>query len=71
MSDELKHVKHDGFNNLAVVTLGAVVDIAEDMIPKTNQYQFLGSFDGLGRLNSPGPGKDLLRTRRSPRGGTA
>jgi hypothetical protein len=52
MSDELKQVKHDGFNNVAVVTLGAVVHIAEDMIPKDHQYQFLGYFDGLGRYNS-------------------
>jgi hypothetical protein len=52
MSDEYKGVKHKAFHNLAVVTLGAVVDIAEDMIPRKNQYQFLGAFDGLGRINS-------------------
>jgi hypothetical protein len=52
MSDEYNGVKHKAFHNLAVVTLGAVVDIAEDMIPKQNQYQFLGAFDALGRVNS-------------------
>ena len=52
ISNELKPVKHEGFSNLAVVTLGAVVDIAEDLIPKDNQYQFLGSFDSLGFCNS-------------------
>ena len=37
---------------MAVVTLGSVVDIAEDMIPRDKLYQFLGAFDGLGRFNS-------------------
>jgi hypothetical protein len=53
--ENVKHVKHVKdkvfLQNLAVVTLGAVVDIA-DMIPKENQYQFLGSLDSLGLCNS-------------------
>lgn len=52
MSNELKGLGQQPFHNLAVVTLGAVVDIAEDMVPKDNQYQYLGAFDGLGMMNS-------------------
>jgi hypothetical protein len=51
LSDELRHVEHPALG-LMVVTLGAVVDIATDIIWKENQKQFLGSLDGLGRLNS-------------------
>jgi hypothetical protein len=42
----------DPFNSLAVVTLGAVVDLPTSLIKKENQYQFLGTLDLLGRLNS-------------------
>jgi len=52
ISADMKPVTHDCFQNLAVVTLGAVVDIAEDMIPRDRQYQFLGAFDSLGFINS-------------------
>jgi len=53
MSDEMAEVdNHPVFKNLAVVTLGAVVDISKDLIPEANQYQFLGTFDILGLGNS-------------------
>jgi len=52
MSEEYEGVQNKAFQNLAVVTLGSVVDIAEDMIPRDKLYQFLGAFDGLGRFNS-------------------
>jgi hypothetical protein len=42
----------DPFNSLAVVTLGAVVDLPEALIKPENQYQLLGSLDLLGRVNS-------------------
>jgi hypothetical protein len=42
----------DPFNSLVVVTLGAVVDLPTALVKKENQYQFLGSLDLLGRVNS-------------------
>jgi len=39
-------------NNLAVVTLGAVVNLPDELIKKENQHQFLGTLDLLGRTNS-------------------
>jgi hypothetical protein len=42
----------DPFNSLVVVTLGAVVGLPTALIKKENQYQFLGTLDLLGRLNS-------------------
>ncbi len=39
-------------NNLAVVTLGAVVNLPDELIRKENQHQFLGTLDLLGRTNS-------------------
>lgn len=44
--------RDDPFNSLVVVTLGAVVDLPKAFIKPENQYQFLGSLDLLGRLNS-------------------
>jgi hypothetical protein len=54
------------FHNLAVVTLGAVVDISTDIISEENQYQFLGTFDLLGYLNSRSKQGDLAPRMRLP-----
>jgi len=54
------------FQNLAVVTLGAVVDIPKDMILEKNQYQFLGTLDALGRMNSRSIGGDIARKTPVP-----
>jgi len=54
------------FHNLAVVTLGAVVDIPKDMILKENQYQFLGTLDGIGRANSRSLAGDIAPRKRIP-----
>ena len=43
---------YDSFNDLSVVTFGAVVNIPEPIIERENLHQFLGSLDLLGRLNS-------------------
>jgi hypothetical protein len=40
------------FQNLSVVTLGAVVDLPKDVILEKNQHQFLGTLDVLGLINS-------------------
>jgi hypothetical protein len=40
------------FNNLAVVTLGAVVDIPPELIRAEHDHQFLGELDLLGMTNS-------------------
>lgn len=56
----------DPFRNLAVVTLGAVVDIPNDMILEENQYQFLGTLDVLGRMNSRAIGGDIARRTPIP-----
>jgi hypothetical protein len=54
------------FRNLAVVTLGAVVDISKDVIPEENIHQFLGTFDSLGYLNSRSNFGDLAPRTRLP-----
>jgi len=56
----------DPFQNLAVVSLGAVVDIPNDMILEKNQYQFLGTLDVLGRMNSRSIGGDIARKTSIP-----
>jgi hypothetical protein len=56
----------DPFHNLAVVSLGAVVDIPCDIIMEANQYQFLGSLDLLGRLNSRSIAGDIARRTSIP-----
>ncbi len=69
MSYALKEVdkgKDKAFHNLAVVTLGAVVDIPKDMILEENQYQFLGTLDVLGRANSRAIGGDVAPRIRIP-----
>lgn len=58
MSTEIKtrtwnSVREEGpFSNLAVVTLGAVVDLPNMLIKPENQHQFLGTLDALGKANS-------------------
>jgi hypothetical protein len=60
IGDILNHFSHvledvngdTAFQNLAVVTLGAVVDLPKNVILAQNQYQFLGTLDALGRFNS-------------------
>jgi hypothetical protein len=54
------------FQDLAVVTLGAVVDIPTDVIPEKNQYQFLGTLDALGVLNSRSLGGDIAPRHSIP-----
>lgn len=68
MSDDLSYVDDDdkAFHNLVVVMLGAVVDISKDIIPEENQYQFLGTFDALGYLNSRAKHGDLAPRTRLP-----
>ena len=69
MSYSLRNVdkgKDKAFHNLAVVTLGAVVDIPKDMILTENQYQFLGTLDVLGRMNSRSLGGDIARRTPIP-----
>jgi hypothetical protein len=68
LRDELSYVDDDdkAFHNLAVVTLGAVVDISTDIIPEENQYQFLGTWDALGYLNSRAKQGDLAPRTRLP-----
>ena len=51
----------DPFQNLAVVTLGSVVNIPRDMILEGNEYQFLGTLDVLGLMNSRTIGGDIAR----------
>lgn len=58
--------KGQAFQNLAVVTLGAVVDIPKDMILEKNQHQFLGTLDALGRMNSRSIGGDIARRTPVP-----
>jgi hypothetical protein len=45
--------------NLAVVSLGAVVDLPSKLVPLENQHQFIGTLDVLGRLNSRSLGGNL------------
>lgn len=69
MSYSLRNVdkgQDKAFHNLAVVTLGAVVDIPKDMILEENQYQFLGTLDALGRMNSRSIGGDIARKTPVP-----
>ena len=69
MSYSLRNVdkgQDKAFHNLAVVTLGAVVDIPKDMILEENQYQFLGTLDALGRMNSRSIGGDIARRTPVP-----
>jgi len=76
IGDVLNHLSYDlrdvdkgadkAFHNLAVVTLGAVVDIPKDMILKENQYQFLGTLDGIGRANSRSLAGDIAPRKRIP-----
>jgi len=48
-----KSVREEGpFDNLAVVTFGAVVDLPDGLIRPENQHQFLGTLDVLGKMNS-------------------
>jgi hypothetical protein len=54
------------FQNLAVVTFGAVVDIPNDVILEKNQYQFLGTLDVLGRINSRSLGGDVAPRQPIP-----
>jgi hypothetical protein len=58
--------KDKSFHNLAVVTLGSVVDLPLDMIHEENQYQFLGTLDLLGRMNSRSIGGDIGRKQAIP-----
>jgi hypothetical protein len=76
ISAVLNHMSHSlrnddsgedkAFHNLAVVTLGAVVDLPGDMILEENQYQFLGTLDLLGRMNSRSIGGDIARKQAVP-----
>jgi hypothetical protein len=68
MSYSLRDARKSGdpFQNLAVVTLGSVVDIPNDMILESNQYQFLGTLDALGRMNSRTIGGDIARKTPIP-----
>jgi hypothetical protein len=52
IGNEKYHSEDLSMKNLVVVTLGAVVDLPTELIKRENQYQFLGSLDCLGRLNS-------------------
>jgi hypothetical protein len=54
------------FHNLAVVTLGAVVDIPKDVVPEQNQYQFLGTLDLLGQINSRSIAGDIAPRQQIP-----
>jgi hypothetical protein len=76
ISAVLNHMSHSlrdensagdkAFHNLAVVTLGAVVDLPSDMVLAENQYQFLGTLDLLGRMNSRSIGGDIARKQSVP-----
>ena len=56
MVDELQsdhgEMPRGPFNNMAVVTLGAVADIPEELFLPGNVHQFLGEWDWLGAMNS-------------------
>jgi len=45
-------VPREPFNNLAVVTLGAVVNVPPELVQSRHVAQFLGELDSLGRINS-------------------
>jgi hypothetical protein len=54
------------FHNLSVVTLGAVVDLPRDMVQEQDQYQFLGTLDVLGQMNSRSIGGDIAPRHQIP-----
>ena len=59
LGDEKYRGEDHSMQNLAVVTLGAVVDLPTKLIKQENQHQFLGRLDLLGRANSRSFGGDL------------